>query len=82
MAGLTRAFLGAGARSVIVSLWPVNDRSTAQLMEAFYRALLQRGQSREEALVQAKRTLLGADETRSPYYWAPFVLVGESGRYK
>jgi CHAT domain-containing protein len=82
VAGLQRAFLGAGARSVILSLWRVNDRSTAQLMEAFYRALLQHGQSREEALAQAKRALLAADPTRSPYYWAPFVLVGGRGRYK
>ena len=80
--GLTRAFLAAGARSVVVSLWRVNDRSTAQLMEGFYRGLLQRGLAREAALAEAKRALLVVPETRSPYYWAPFVLVGESGKLK
>ena len=80
--GLTRAFLAAGARSVVVSLWSVNDRSTATLMEGFYRALLQRGQAREEALAGAKRALLAAEATRSPYYWAPFVIVGEGGKLK
>lgn len=80
--GLTRAFLAAGARSVVVSLWRVNDRSTALLMEGFYRALLQRGLAREDALAEAKRALLATSETRSPYCWAPFVLVGESGKLR
>src|SRR5207249_289422 len=80
--GLTRAFLAAGARSVVVSLWRVNDRSTALLMEGFYRALLPPHLPREEALAEAKRALLAAAETRSPYYWAPFVLVGGGGKLK
>ena len=72
--GLTRAFLGSGAASLIVSLWLVNDASTAQLMEEFYRCL-QAGQSKAAALRAAQRTLLA---TKShPYYWAPFVLVGQ-----
>ncbi len=77
--GLTRAFLGAGARSVVVSLWPVNDRSTATLMERFYRGLLAKGRPRDAALAEARRALLRRDETRSPFHWAPFVLVGEAG---
>jgi len=80
--GLTRAFLVAGARSVVVSLWRVNDRSTARLMEGFYQGLLQRGLAREAALAEAKRALLAASETRSPYYWAPFVMVGEGGKLR
>ncbi len=80
--GLTRAFLAAGARSVLVSLWGVPGGSTAQLMDAFYRALLQRGRTREEALAGAKRALLAASETRSPYYWARFVIVGEGGKLR
>ena len=77
--GLARAFLAAGARSVVVSLWRVNDRSTARLMERFYRPLLARGKARERALAEAKRALLADPETRSPFYWAPFVLMGASG---
>ncbi len=78
--GLTRAFLVAGARSVVVSLWNVNDRSTAELMRRFYATLLTRGAPREVALASAKRALLADPATRSPYHWAPFVLVGEGGR--
>ncbi|MFI5372025.1 MAG: CHAT domain-containing protein [Candidatus Eisenbacteria bacterium] len=77
--GLTRAFLGAGAGSVVVSLWSVNDVSTATLMNAFYRELLERGATRVAALTDAKRALLARPETRAPFHWAPFVLVGESG---
>lgn len=77
--GLTRAFLGAGAGSVVVSLWSVNDASTAMLMNAFYRELLVRGAARDVSLARAKRVLLANPETRAPFYWAPFVLVGHSG---
>ena len=77
--GLARAYLAAGARSVVVSLWKVNDRSTASLMEHFYRPLLTRRMPRERALAQAKRALLADPQTRSPFYWAPFVLIGASG---
>jgi CHAT domain-containing protein len=58
----------------VVSLWLVSDASTAQLMEEFYRCL-QAGQSKAAALRAAQRALL-AKETH-PYYWAPFVLVGQ-----
>ncbi len=76
--GLSRAFLAAGARSVAVSLWPVNDRSTARLMAAFYRGMLGRGEPRAEALARAKRELIAAADTRAPFYWAPFVLIGRT----
>jgi CHAT domain-containing protein/Tfp pilus assembly protein PilF len=78
--GLTRAFLAAGAQSVMVSLWKVNDPSTALLMGRFYRGLLTDGAPGASALAQAKRALLKSAETRSPFYWAPFVLVGSAGR--
>jgi CHAT domain-containing protein len=78
--GLTRAFLAAGSQSVMVSLWKVNDRSTAVLMERFYRDYLGRGADGAAALAQAKRALLKETATRSPFYWAPFVMVGSPGR--
>jgi len=74
--GLPRSFLAAGAGRVLVSLWKVNDRSTAVLMERFYRSLLERSQPAERALADAKRRLMKEPGTRSPFHWAPFVLVG------
>jgi CHAT domain-containing protein len=75
--GLTRAFLYAGSRSVLASLWNVNDTATAELMKSFYTNL-KKGEPKDEALRQAKLTLLKGKQTtwRHPYYWAPFVLVG------
>jgi CHAT domain-containing protein len=75
--GLTRAFFYAGADSVVVSLWNVNDMATASLMKAFYQNL-QRGKAKAEALREAKRELLKGQQRawRHPYYWAAFILVG------
>jgi CHAT domain-containing protein len=78
LVGLTRAFLGAGARSLVVSLWNVSDRSSAEFMRAFYR-YLQEGRSAPAALRLTKREFLASDRptSRQPYRWAPFVLVGD-----
>jgi CHAT domain-containing protein len=78
--GLGRAFLAAGARSLAVSLWRVDDRSTALLMERFYRDLAG-GMGKAEALREAKEWLRSREGGRyeHPYYWAPFVLIGEPG---
>lgn len=75
--GLSRAFLYAGARSVVVSLWNVSDISTGRLMKSFYKDLT--GSSgNAAALRQAKLQMLHSGrETRHPYYWAPFILVGK-----
>lgn len=76
--GLTRAFFYAGARNVTVSLWNVNDFATATLMKSFY-GNLNRGLSKSAALRQAKLSLLRGENNpwHHPYFWAPFVLVGE-----
>jgi CHAT domain-containing protein len=73
---LTWAFQYAGARSVLASLWPVADASTAELMRAFYRAR-QTGLPTAEALQQAQRALLADPATATPFYWAGFQLVGD-----
>jgi tetratricopeptide (TPR) repeat protein len=71
--GLMRGFLYAGARSLLLSLWNVNDESTAALMVNFYREW-QKGASKSAALRQA---MLSVRETYpNPFYWAPFLLVG------
>ena len=82
LVGFSRAFLQAGADALILSLWQVEDRSTACLMDVLY-ASLAAGQAKDEALRVAQLALLtGATEpmalpTTHPYFWAPFVLVGD-----
>jgi CHAT domain-containing protein len=77
--GLMRAFLYAGAASLVLSLWAVEDRSAADLMCAFYSGLAA-GQTKSAALRQAQLQALSADDGRlHPYYWAPFFLVGDGG---
>ena len=80
--GLTRAFLYAGSTSVLATLWEVDDSSTAGLMQQFYGGLKQSAanEDRATALAQAQRAFLASKNYRHPYFWAPFVLVGETGR--
>jgi CHAT domain-containing protein/tetratricopeptide (TPR) repeat protein len=72
--GFMRAFLYAGARSLLLSLWNVNDESTTALMAHFYREW-QKGASKSSALRSAMRSV--RDEHPHPFYWAPFLLVGK-----
>jgi len=82
LVGLTRAFQFAGARTVLASLWPVNDEGTAELMGRFY-ANLKAGDPKDEALRKAQLSLLGEGGKRAarpfsaPYHWAAFQLVGD-----
>jgi len=73
--GLTTAFLFAGARNVIASLWKVSDESTAELMITFYTQLLS-GKDKATALREAKLSLIKSEKYNHPYYWAPFVQIG------
>ncbi|MBI3241835.1 MAG: CHAT domain-containing protein [Chloroflexi bacterium] len=72
--GLTRAFLGAGASTLVVSLWLVQDETTMTLMGNWYEQL-KRGTGRAAALRAAQLSLKAVHP--HPYYWAPFVLVGQ-----
>ena len=75
--GLTRGFLFAGARSLLVSLWPVSDDATAALVVEFYAELL-RGRPKAQALREAKLRTMGRNpEYAKPFYWSPLVLVGD-----
>ena len=75
--GLSHAFLSAGARSVLVSLWPVTDRSTARFMTEVYREL-HAGSPAAEALRSVRQRWIEADTVTShPAYWAPFILLGD-----
>lgn len=73
--GLIRGALSAGARSLLLTLWDVNDRSTARFMTSFYRRL-QQSANKAEALANAAKEV--REEFPHPYYWAPFVIVGKA----
>jgi len=72
-------FLAAGAKNVVVSLWRVEDRSTAELMKEFYTAMKPEFNRFGRALRIAKLKLLNDERWAHPYYWAPFVLYGGTG---
>ena len=75
--GLSRALQYAGANNLIVSLWSVADESTAMLMVKLYEQQLHNNyKGYNRALRTAKLFLLNSDKYQSPYYWAPFILVG------
>ena len=76
MVGLTRAFLFAGARSIVASLWNVNDKATAYFMSGFYE-FLQEGHTKSEALRRARVRMREHPNYRHPYFWAPYVLIGD-----
>jgi CHAT domain-containing protein/tetratricopeptide (TPR) repeat protein len=76
MFGLVRAVQYAGARSVIATLWSVDDRPSQILMTAFYRHLRE-GRSKDEALRTAQLELMTTKAWASPLYWAGFVLSGD-----
>ena len=75
--GLTRGFMYAGARRVVVSFWNVNDKATATLMQRLYLEMLRSGKTPAAALRAAQIQLLRTRQWQSPYYWAAFVMQGE-----
>ena len=80
--GLTRAFMYAGAPTVGVSLWSVADKSTAELMTDFYKRLLgssaaNAGVPASTAMRDAQLAMIAGKKYSAPFYWAPFVLVGD-----
>ncbi|HEV8587634.1 MAG TPA: CHAT domain-containing protein [Pyrinomonadaceae bacterium] len=76
--GLTRAFMYAGAPTVGVSLWSVADKSTAELMTDFYKRLLSPDTRPPAAAMRdAQLAMIAGKKYSAPFYWAPFVLVGE-----
>ena len=74
LVGLLRGFLSAGARSVLVSLWEVSDRTTAEFMGRFYRSLsteADKARAVRKAMLELRR------DNRHPYFWAAFALTGK-----
>jgi CHAT domain-containing protein len=81
--GLATAFLEAGSRCLLVSLWNVDDEATSLLMQRFYEAWMEEGLSKSEAL-RRSRGWLRSQRSKSgsrydhPYYWSAFVLIGDA----
>jgi CHAT domain-containing protein len=75
--GLTHGFMAAGSKSVVASLWKVDDRATAALMADFYEAMLDKGMAPAAALRSAKLKMMQDKQWSAPYYWAGFELQGE-----
>ena len=73
--GLERAFIYAGAPSLITGRWSVSDASTAKLFETFYRNL--QTMSKDEALRSAQISLIRSEQFSAPYFWAAFYLTGD-----
>jgi CHAT domain-containing protein/Tfp pilus assembly protein PilF len=74
--GLRRAFFLAGTETLVMSLWPVSDYVTRELMTSYY-AGLNHGLGRGEALRQTKLTMLKRNHRRHPFYWASFIQAGD-----
>ena len=74
--GIARAFLFAGARSVVGSLWAIDDEATMEFMKSFYQHL-RGGESTSTALQRAMKCLRNSNNFSAPKYWAPFVLIGD-----
>jgi len=74
--GLPRIFFYCGARSVVSSLWKINDKSTTQFMSHFYKYLSE-GNSKSQALRLAKIKMINSRYSH-PFFWASFVLYGDS----
>ena len=74
--GIARAFLGAGARSVIASLWKIDDKATLAFMSHFYKHLV-KGQSASKSLHEAMNIMRESKEFSAVKYWAPFILIGD-----
>ncbi|MEO1187312.1 MAG: CHAT domain-containing protein, partial [Cyanobacteria bacterium J06636_27] len=74
--GLAGVAVRSGARSTLATLWAVKDKSTAKFMVEFYKHLNTKGISKAEALRQTQLTFLKDKNFTHPFYWAPFILVG------
>ncbi|MGB5963745.1 MAG: CHAT domain-containing protein, partial [Coleofasciculaceae cyanobacterium] len=77
LVGLTRGFMYAGARRVVVSLWSVNDVATSEVMAKFYQKMLNEGQNPVSALRAAQLEMWKSQNWQSPYYWAAFTVQGD-----
>jgi CHAT domain-containing protein/Tfp pilus assembly protein PilF len=77
--GLTRGFMYAGAKRVVVSLWDISDEASAELMTQFYKGMFGKDRLRPPDALRAAQTAVMKDQRwQAPYYWAAFVIQGEA----
>ena len=74
--GIAGIALKSGARSTVGTLWPVSDASTSVLMNEFYQQIKKTSQNKAQILRRAQLKLIQSEQFNHPFYWAPFVLVG------
>jgi CHAT domain-containing protein len=74
--GLAGVSVKAGAQSALATMWYVNDQASSELVTAFYRTLHDRQLSKAKSLQEAQLTLLGDRRYSHPFYWSPFLLIG------
>ncbi|ERT05964.1 TPR repeat family protein [Lyngbya aestuarii BL J] len=77
LVSLTRGFMYAGAERIVVSLWAVADDSTSELMQNYYRKILETDSNPAKAMRETQLEMIQSNNYNSPYYWAPFVFQGE-----
>ena len=77
LVGLSRGFIYAGTPSLLATLWEVEDHSTAILIEEFYKNWQKKGMSKPKALQQAQVALKSMPQYQHPFYWAPFIMIGD-----
>jgi CHAT domain-containing protein/predicted negative regulator of RcsB-dependent stress response len=77
LVGLTHSFMSAGSKSVVASLWKVDDQATAALMSDFYQSMFREGMPPVAALRAAKLKMMQNKRWQAPYYWAGFVFQGD-----
>jgi len=75
--GLRRAFLVAGAETLVTSLWQVSDSATGKMMKMYYQKLLKEKKGRLEGMQEAMKEM--RNQYKHPYYWAPFLVIGSDG---
>ena len=74
--GIAGIALRSGARSTVGTLWPVSDESTSILMDEFYEQIKKTSQNKAQILREAQLKLIKSENFNHPFYWAPFVLIG------
>jgi CHAT domain-containing protein len=75
--GLQRAFFLAGAKSLMLSLWSVDDEATQEFMIAFYDAWINQKMNKRNAFYYAQNKIKSQERFANPYYWGAFILIGE-----